>query len=79
MHLVGNGRTLQNASYRLLDVFDTRKRLANSAVIHRTYISDLERGSCSPIITVIDKIAVFFHVSRVNLSTAEQNQATAAE
>jgi transcriptional regulator with XRE-family HTH domain len=35
----------------------TQEQLAFEADIHRTYISDLERGSRNPTITVVDRLA----------------------
>lgn len=37
----------------------SQEAFAHKAGIHRTYISDLERGARNPTITVVDKIAVF--------------------
>lgn len=36
----------------------SQEQLAFEAGIHRTYISDLERGARNPTITVVDKLAV---------------------
>ena len=35
----------------------SQERFADEAGIHRTYISDLERGTRNPTITVVEKIA----------------------
>lgn len=35
----------------------SQEAFADEAGIHRTYISDLERGARNPTITVVDKIA----------------------
>ena len=35
----------------------SQEAFADEAGLHRTYISDLERGSRNPTITVVDKIA----------------------
>jgi len=36
----------------------SQEAFAHEAGIHRTYISDLERGARNPTITVVDKIAL---------------------
>lgn len=36
----------------------SQEAFADVADIHRTYISDLERGARNPTITVVDKLAV---------------------
>ncbi|WP_170335516.1 helix-turn-helix domain-containing protein [Ruegeria arenilitoris] len=36
----------------------SQEELAHQSGIHRTYISDLERGARNPTIEVVDKIAV---------------------
>lgn len=36
----------------------SQEAFADLAGIHRTYISDLERGARNPTITVVDKLAV---------------------
>ena len=36
----------------------SQEEFAHEAGIHRTYISDLERGARNPTISVIDKLAV---------------------
>jgi len=41
----------------------SQEQLAFEASIHRTYISDLERGARNPTITVVDKLAVALQVS----------------
>lgn len=35
----------------------SQEHLAGEAGIHRTYVSDLERGARNPTITVVDKLA----------------------
>jgi transcriptional regulator with XRE-family HTH domain len=40
----------------------SQEAFAHEAGIHRTYISDLERGARNPTITVVDKIAAFLNV-----------------
>ena len=41
----------------------SQEELAHQSGLHRTYISDLERGARNPTIEVIDKIATAFDVS----------------
>ncbi len=41
----------------------SQEQLAFEAKIHRTYISDLERGARNPTITVVDRLAVTLGVS----------------
>ena len=36
----------------------SQEEFAHPAGLHRTYISDLERGARNPTITVVDKLAV---------------------
>ena len=36
----------------------SQEHLAGEADIHRTYISDLERGARNPTITIIEKLAI---------------------
>ena len=45
----------------------SQEAFAHEAGIHRTYISDLERGARNPTITVIDKIARTLGVTVGNL------------
>lgn len=40
----------------------SQEAFAYEAGIHRTYVSDLERGARNPTITVVDKIAEFLGV-----------------
>lgn len=41
----------------------SQEELAHQTGLHRTYISDLERGARNPSIKIIDKIAVAFGAS----------------
>lgn len=41
----------------------SQEELAHQSGLHRTYISDLERGARNPTIEVVDKIAVALDVS----------------
>ena len=41
----------------------SQEQFAFEAKIHRTYISDLERGARNPTITVIEKLAISLGVS----------------
>jgi len=41
----------------------SQEELAHQSELHRTYISDLERGARNPTIEVVDKIAVALSVS----------------
>ncbi len=40
---------------------------ADRAGIHRTYVSDLERGARNPTITIVEKLAVPFDVTASDL------------
>lgn len=40
----------------------SQEQFAFEAGIHRTYISDLERGTRNPTITVVEKLAKFLDV-----------------
>jgi len=40
----------------------SQEEFAHQAGLHRTYISDLERGARNPTITVVDKLAVALDV-----------------
>lgn len=40
----------------------SQEAFAHEADLHRTYISDLERGARNPSITVVDKLAVALNV-----------------
>lgn len=41
----------------------SQEEFAHQAGLHRTYISDLERGARNPTITVVDKLAVALGVN----------------
>lgn len=41
----------------------SQEAFADEAGLHRTYISDLERGARNPTITVVDKLAIALNVS----------------
>ena len=41
----------------------SQEQFAFEAGIHRTYVSDLERGMRNPTITVVEKLAGYFQVS----------------
>ncbi|WP_419697185.1 helix-turn-helix domain-containing protein [Mesorhizobium muleiense] len=41
----------------------SQEAFAHDVGIHRTYISDLERGARNPTITIIDKLARFLGVT----------------
>lgn len=45
----------------------SQEAFAHEAGIHRTYISDIERGARNPTITVIEKIAVALGVTASTL------------
>jgi transcriptional regulator with XRE-family HTH domain len=40
----------------------SQEAFAHEAGIHRTYVSDLERGMRNPTITVVEKLATYFEV-----------------
>jgi transcriptional regulator with XRE-family HTH domain len=40
----------------------SQEEFAHEAGIHRTYISDLERGTRNPTITIVEKIAAYLGV-----------------
>jgi transcriptional regulator with XRE-family HTH domain len=40
----------------------SQEEFAHQAGLHRTYVSDLERGARNPTITVVDKLAVVLGV-----------------
>ena len=46
-----------------LDKGWSQEAFAHEADLHRTYISDLERGARNPTIEVVDKLAVALDVS----------------
>ena len=41
----------------------SQEKFAFEVDIHRTYISDLERGALNPTITVVDKLSQYLKVS----------------
>ena len=41
----------------------SQEEFAHEAGLHRTYVSDLERGARNPTITVVDKLAVALGVN----------------
>ena len=45
----------------------SQEKFAFEANIHRTYVSDLERGARNPTITVVEKLAVPLGVSASDL------------
>lgn len=59
--LGGNVRRLREASKRSQEAF------ADDAGIHRTYISDVERGTRNPTVTVVEKLAKALGVSAGSL------------
>ena len=40
----------------------SQEAFADEVGIHRTYVSDLERGARNPTITIVEKLAVFLAV-----------------
>lgn len=45
----------------------SQEALAEEAGIHRTYVSDVERGARNPTIVVVEKLAVALRVSASDL------------
>lgn len=45
----------------------SQEKFAFEANIHRTYVSDIERGARNPTITVVEKLAVPFGVTASEL------------
>lgn len=45
----------------------SQEKFAFEADIHRTYVSDIERGARNPTITVVDKLAMSLGVSFADL------------
>ncbi len=41
----------------------SQEEFAHGAGLHRTYVSDLERGARNPTITVVDKLAIALGVN----------------
>lgn len=54
----------------------SQEEFAHQAGLHRTYVSDLERGARNPTITVIDKLAVALGVSVGALLDDENSKET---
>ena len=50
----------------------SQEELAHQAGLHRTYISDLERGARNPTIEVVDKLAVALDVPVGDLLDAQE-------
>ena len=48
----------------------SQEALAEEAGIHRTYVSDVERGSRNPTIVVVEKLAIGLGVSASDLLAA---------
>ncbi|RWI92134.1 helix-turn-helix transcriptional regulator [Mesorhizobium sp.] len=40
----------------------SQEAFADGVGIHRTYVSDLERGRRNPTVTIVEKLAIFFAV-----------------
>lgn len=57
------GRLAKNLRQLRLDKGWSQEVFAEEADLHRTYISDLERGARNPTITVVDKLAAALGVS----------------
>ena len=52
----------------------SQEEFAHEAGLHRTYVSDLERGARNPTITVIDKLVVALDVKvGALLDTSDEN------
>jgi transcriptional regulator with XRE-family HTH domain len=45
----------------------SQEEFADRAGIHRTYVSDLERGARNPTITIVDRLAKAFKVEASSL------------
>ena len=45
----------------------SQEEYADRAGVHRTYVSDLERGARNPTITVVEKLSVPFQVTAGSL------------
>lgn len=54
----------------------SQEEFAHEAGLHRTYVSDLERGARNPTIEVIDKLAVALGVSVGALLDDENSKET---
>ena len=53
----------QNVRRRRLALSLSQEALAEDAGIHRTYVSDVERGTRNPTITVVEKLALALKVT----------------
>ena len=62
-------RLAQNLRRLRTDKALSQEAFAHEGGIHRTYISDLERGARNPTITVVEKIADALEVSASELIT----------
>ena len=49
----------------------SQEKFAFEAEIHRTYVSDIERGVRNPTITILEKLAVSLGVTASNLLEGE--------
>lgn len=47
----------------------SQERFAEEANIHRTYVSDIERGARNPTITIVEKLAKPLNVTAASLLT----------
>ena len=56
-----------NLRKRRLEMSWSQEELAEQANIHRTYVSDLERGSRNPTISVLEKLAKALRVNVADL------------
>jgi transcriptional regulator with XRE-family HTH domain len=54
----------------------SQEEFAHQAGLHRTYVSDLERGARNPTITVVDKLAVALGVPVGDLLDAPRSDAS---
>ena len=45
----------------------SQEAFAHEANIHRTYVSDIERGARNPTIMIVEKLATFLNVSAGDL------------
>ncbi|MGI4878384.1 MAG: helix-turn-helix domain-containing protein [Janthinobacterium lividum] len=54
----------------------SQEKYAFEANIHRTYISDLERGARNPTITVVEKLAVAFGVTAADLLAENEHSSS---
>jgi transcriptional regulator with XRE-family HTH domain len=56
-------RLAKNLRQSRLDKGWSQEAFADEAGLHRTYVSDLERGARNPTITVVDKLAIALGVA----------------